>query len=87
MVTLSARELAPDAKIIASVREAENASAAAVRGRFGGGVLGGRRAGCRIAEGARGRGADGGHADLDAGLAIAEKEVDPRLAVRRGTCR
>ena len=27
-------------------------------------------------EGARGRGADGGHADPDAGLAIAEKEVD-----------
>ena len=65
MVTLSARELAPNAKIIAvHPRSRERAPAAAVRCRLGGGLLrdGGPAARHRE-EGARRGGADGGPAD------------------------
>ncbi len=80
MVTLSARELAPDAKIIASVREAENAhllqqsgaDSVVVSSETAGRLLGIAKKAPAVVELME---------DMltpDAGLAIAEKEVDPK---------
>ena len=80
MVTLSARELAPEAKIIASVREAENAhllqqsgaDSVVVSSETAGRLLGIAKKAPAVVELME---------DMltpDAGLAIAEKEVDPK---------
>ncbi|WP_099024098.1 potassium channel family protein [Mycolicibacterium palauense] len=80
MVTLSARELAPKAKIIASIREAENqhllqqsgADSVVVSSETAGRLLGIAKKAPAVVELIE---------DLltpDAGLAIAEKEVDPK---------
>ena len=70
LVTLTARELAPKAKIIAAIREGRKpASAPAVRRRLGGGVLGDRGPAARHREAdAQRRRDDGGPADPRRGL-------------------